>query len=274
MFKDKDSKYCFFNDKVELFSEIDVKSFEESDEIVYEVVKIIDGKPLFWDEHIERIYLSFAKIGIELPIDKEVFTNGAKKIVANDQMLNNNIKIVIGKFSDHINILIYNIKSNYPADEIKESGVKVKAFNYERINPGAKVINLNYKKEVSKFIVNNNIFEAILVDKKGVITEGSRSNVFFIKDRCIYTPSSSSVLLGITRMKLLELFSNLDLEIKEIDISLDGLSNYDGVFLSGTSINALAIYSVGDKVFSTTNNETYKLIQSNFEKMIVEHTYW
>lgn len=274
MFKDKVSESCFFNDSIKLFSDIDVKSFEESGEIVYEVIKIIDGKPLFWEEHIDRIYLSFEKIGVKLGIDKETFREGTKKIVEKDQMLNNNIKIVIGKFSDHINILIYNIKSNYPSDVVKKSGVKVKPFNYERLNPGAKVINLNYKKEVSKFITENNLFEAILVDNRGFVTEGSRSNTFFIKDNNIYTPKPSGVLLGITRMKLLELFVLLDLNVTELDIELGSISDYDGVFLSGTSINALAVENIGEKAFLTSTNDTYKLIRRNFEKMILEHTYW
>ncbi|MGB3366334.1 MAG: aminotransferase class IV [Acidaminobacteraceae bacterium] len=274
MFKDKSSEFCFFNDEIKLFSDIDSKIFEGSGELVYEVIKMIDGKPLFWEDHIDRIYLSFEKIGVNLAIDKEIFEKGATKIVEKDQMLNNNIKIVIGKFSDHINILIYNIKSKYPSDLLKKSGVKVKPFNYERLNPGAKLINLDYKREISNFISENDLFEAILVDHNGFVTEGSRSNIFFIKDNNIYTPRSSDVLLGITRMKLLELFRLLDLKVAEFDVELDSVGDYDGVFLSGTSINVLAVESIGEKAFSTPNNNIYKLIHDNFENMILEHTYW
>ena len=274
MFKDKASDYCYYNGQLKLFKDIDIKEFEESDQLVYEVIKIIDGKPLFWKEHIERIYLSFEKIGIKLDIDKEKFTYGAREIVDKDKLPNTNIKILVGVFNKEANILIYNIKSSYPSEEIKNLGVRVKAFKYERNNPNAKVVNLNYKKEVAKFILENELFEALLVDNNGVVTEGSRSNIFFIKDGRVFTPKSSGVLLGITRMKLLELLKNLNIEFLEADIALESISEYDGAFLSGTSINALAIKNIGDLVFDSAENETFKMIRESFEKMILEETNW
>lgn len=274
MFRDKLSEYCFFNDKIEKFSNIDIEQFENSDQIVYEVIRIIDGKPLFWQEHIDRIFLSFEKLAINLEISKDKFTEGAKEIISKDNILNNNIKIVIGKFSDHIKILIYNINSNYPSEDTIESGVKVKPFKYERRNPGAKIINLNYRKEVSKFISEEGLFEAILVDNNNHVTEGSRSNVFFIKNGQLYTPKASRVLLGITRMKLLELFDSLGLKVRELDIEVSDINTFDAAFLTGTSINALAVDSLGDKIYSSSDNETFELIRSKFEEMILEHTYW
>ncbi len=48
-------------------------------------------------------------------------------------------------------------------------------------------------------------YEALLVNEEGYITEGSRSNVFLIKDGVIYTPADRDVLLGITRAKVIDL---------------------------------------------------------------------
>ena len=52
-----------------------------------------------------------------------------------------------------------------------------------------------------RLISDNKLYEVLLVDRNGRITEGSRSNVFFVKGNKFYTGPSAMVLVGITRKK-------------------------------------------------------------------------
>ena len=49
------------------------------------------------------------------------------------------------------------------------------------------------------------LYEVLLVNRDGVITEGSRSNVFFIKSGEVYTPPTDAVLPGVTRTMIIRI---------------------------------------------------------------------
>ena len=100
-----------------------------------------------------------------------------------------------------------------------------------------------------------------MVDKSGVITEGSRSNVFFVKEDKIITPLGKSVLLGITRQKILEIAENIGVHLLEKDILLDELSSFDAMFITGTSPKILPIKQVAEISFNPQNEILQSLIK-------------
>ena len=75
----------------------------------------------------------------------------------------------------------------------------------ERENPNAKIINLSFREKVNKKIREKNAYEAILVDRKGYITEGSKSNIFMIKDNMLLTSPVKAVLPGVTRGEIIDI---------------------------------------------------------------------
>ena len=86
--------------------------------------------------------------------------------------------------------------------------------------------------------------EAILLNSKGFVAEGSITNIFVVKDDKIFTPTiESGALPGITRRVLL---NDLHLDIKEMDISVDFLFNSDEVFVTN-SLMGIKVISKIDK---------------------------
>lgn len=92
-------------------------------------------------------------------------------------------------------------------------------------------------------------FEAILV-RDGVITEGSHSNVWGVRDgRLLTYPVSNYILAGITRATVFRLAAELGLEATEEVIHLDELHDLDELFLSGTTTEIMPVVRVdGRKV--------------------------
>ncbi len=64
-------------------------------------------------------------------------------------------------------------------------------IDWERDNPNVKIIKADYKEAVADGFARNNKFgrpfELLLADQKGLLTEGSRSNLFFIRDNQVIT---------------------------------------------------------------------------------------
>ena len=116
-------------------------------------------------------------------------------------------------------------------------------------------------------INENHVFELLLVNHDGYITEGSRTNVFFVKQDKLYTPPSDKVLMGITRKHIYNTMKIYDITIIEKLIHVSELDDYEGVFLTGTSIKILTIAKIDHICYSQQNSFIYSLIDK-FNKYI------
>ena len=195
------NKFYLNNEKIE-----DVNEFNEDSEkgsIIYEVLRVINGKAVFLKDHIERMKRSFALINMEFPFNTEDVEKKVNEVIKKNDNVLGNIKITYNTASK--NLKIYYIKHSYPSNELYTEGVKTILYYGERENPNAKIVNDNFRAKVTEEIKKSNTFEAILVDRNGLITEGSKSNIFAIKDGKLITAKAEAVLKGITRDKIIDI---------------------------------------------------------------------
>jgi branched-chain amino acid aminotransferase len=146
-----------------------------------------------------------------------------------------NLKIVFNYNRDSSNCLVYYIESQYPTPDQYKNGVKGVLFHAERKNPGSKVVNHNLRSDIFHRLIVENGYEALLVDRKNRITEGSRSNIFFIANNTLFTCSDNLILNGITRKHLLEICRVMEIRVLFECVKADEISNYESVVMTGTS---------------------------------------
>ena len=94
--------------------------------------------------------------------------------------------------------------------------------------------------------VNNGFDEAILLNDRGQVSEGTGENLFLLKKGKLSTPSiADSVLPGITRDTVIELAQNeLGIEVVERSITRSELYLADELFLTGTAAHLTAVGSL------------------------------
>jgi branched-chain amino acid aminotransferase len=93
--------------------------------------------------------------------------------------------------------------------------------------------------------LENGFDEAIFLDTRGFVSEGSAENIFMVRGGKLITPgNSSSILEGITRRSVLKLAADLGIETEERDISRTELYVADEVFFSGTGAQIAWIESI------------------------------
>ena len=236
---------------------------------VYEVIRVIDGTPLFFEEHIERLIKSLDLLNYALPWDKKIIKDHIYELININKSYNYNIKIVInGLNTEKPNLFIYFITSNYPSDEQYTNGVHTILYEAERENPNAKVIAATFRDAVNKSIKNANAYEALLVNQKNEITEGSKSNLFFVKDNVFYTSPAKDVLLGITRDRIIQLCLQLNFEVREEVIPVSFLEEIDGLFLTGTSPKVLPIASIDNKNYDSSGNPAILALKKAYDDLI------
>jgi len=102
--------------------------------------------------------------------------------------------------------------------------------------------------------VQNGCEEAIFLDSKGYVSEGSAENIFLVRHGKIITPSISSCILeGITRRTVIELARELGYEVIERDVSRSELYIAEEVFFSGTGVQIAWVKEIDKRVIGDGN---------------------
>ncbi|MCX7695648.1 MAG: aminotransferase class IV [Caloramator sp.] len=258
-------KYFLHNAK-----EYEVNNFDniykEVSPSIYEVIRLINGKPVFLEDHIERLNNSAKLLNVNYCADVEIIRQQIIQLAKLNNIQNYNVKIVVNNFNT-LDVYLFFIKSIYPSEADYKNGVKTTLYKAIRENPNAKVINSTLRQKINKHLEENNLYEAILVNNFDEITEGSRSNIFFIKDNKLYTAPKEDVLVGITRIKVIEIAKKLELEVIEDKIKVNQINEFQACFLTGTSPKVLPISHIDDKVFDVKNS-VLKKIMLEYDKML------
>lgn len=221
--------------------------------IFYEVIRIIEGKPLFLEEHLERLKSSIGDLSAEIKyVLLELLKHGNKD--------NFNLKISVN--SETLEYEIENIEGFYPPKLWYDEGIDVLLINIKRDNPKEKVWNPAYKEYVKNALDSHQVYEGIIFHD-ALVGEGTKSNVFFLKGRVVISPKLENILPGITRIKVLEALKNLNIEFIEKDILISELKDYDGAFHTGTSIDVLPIRKI---IVDNNNLENLELTDITYPR--------
>ena len=92
--------------------------------------------------------------------------------------------------------------------------------------------------------------DCLMLDLKGNIAETTACNIFWIKNKTVYTPKEHSILKGITRKAIINICKKKGLSIKIGDFKLKDILNSDFVFLSGTAAEIQVVKKINKKKIS------------------------
>jgi branched-chain amino acid aminotransferase len=235
--------------------------------MIYEVIRVNNAKPLFLKEHLERLRKSFEILNmpqhnlnsISGLVDKLIEANGVKE---------GNIKIAIAQNNDSaITPYLYFIPHRYPNAFQIENGIKTLLQYDERKLPQAKIADWLIRGRANSIIDTKGVYETLLINSNNEITEGSRSNVFFIRDNELITASDNDVLSGITREKVIEIANNLNITLNYRLLPVDDLRCIDAAFITGTSPGVLQIKEIED-IQLDINNAVYTKLFDGYNGLI------
>ena len=112
--------------------------------------------------------------------------------------------------------------------------------------------------------------EAIMMNAKGNVVEGTAENIFIIKDKTVITPPiNAGALDGITRSCILTICDENNIEYEIRDIVRDELFVADEVFLSGTAAQIKPIVEIDSRIVADGSvGEMTKKLQTCYEKIV------
>ena len=163
---------------------------------------------------------------------------------------------------------------SYMDPEAKNKGISVmKSSHRQYENPlhsGNKIIGTYFSNTMALHeALDNGADEAIMLDRNDFISEGSGENVFIVKDKKIFTPTTEHCLNGITRQSVIQIAKDLKLQILEKDISYDDFLNADEAFFTGTAVEITPISKLDDKHINNGERGCItKELQNKFQQII------
>jgi branched-chain amino acid aminotransferase len=234
---------------------------------IYEVLRVIKGNPVFFDDHMERLVSSVRLQQKELLADPSEIKRDIINLSKIERRKEANLKIVFNYNQDSSDYIIYFIEPIYPSDEQYKQGVKGILYYAQRKDPESKVINHKLRSSIYHNLILHRGYEALLVNEGNCVTEGSRSNIFFLKGDVLTTAPDDKVLNGITRKYILDICRDNKIRVEFKCVPVDTISGYDAVFMTGTSPMVLQFYCIDDTYF----NVRIPLIE-NLRKLYIEKT--
>lgn len=223
---------------------------------VFETAAVIDGQPFALTRHLERLVTSAEGLGIGRP-DLDLVREGVEVTLAGQDLLFGRVRITVTSGSGPLgsprgDAGLTHIVVTEPADRppAVSSIVTVPWTRNERgALAGLKTTSYAENAKMVEYAHARGASEAVMANTRGELCEGTGSNIMYVLDGQIVTPTlESGCLAGITRVLALEWLSD-EFDVVERDAPLAVLTEADEVMLVGTTRTIQAISRVDDREY-------------------------
>lgn len=234
---------------------------------VYSNIKIVQGRMFLPELEIEKLFESAKIIGIEHNFLKGKIIEWIRKLIKKNNLSDALIRILlIGPETDSEPLLfLFPVGLTFYPDKFYKRGVKLITFEGERLFPATKSKNLLLSYIAYREAVKQEAIDALLIDRDKNIREGTRSSFFVIKNNTLIAPPKEKVLEGVTRKIILEIAPKI-MKVKEEDIPLEKIKEYDEYFITGTTLNVMPVKQINDIVLREEVGERVKELQKLFKE--------
>lgn len=237
-------------------------------------------------EHINRLYESAKIYKMNIPYAPDELVKTTKELINKNSLESCYIRPIayrgygemgLNPLNSPVNVVIAAWPwGAYLGDEGIEKGISVQISTFRRIEPNtlppvAKATGQYINSILAKMeSLENGFDEAILLDSRGFVSEGSGENIFIVKDGVIITPPrEASILVGITRDSVIKIAEHLDIKVVECNILRSDIYLSDEAFFSGTAAEIVPIKEVDRRVINSGKpGPVTKKLQDEFYKIV------
>ncbi|MBI4708138.1 MAG: branched-chain-amino-acid transaminase [Candidatus Omnitrophica bacterium] len=252
---------------------------------VYETMRAYSGVVLMLDEHIKRLFRSASMIGLDIKKDAGTVKTAIYKTLDTNLLKNAYIRLTVSRGYGSIGldpelckeatfVIFANEFRAYP-EEYYEKGIKLIIAETRRnlkeaLNPQIKSLNFLNNILAKIEAKGKGAYEALMLNSKGNLTEGTISNLFFVSNNTLCTPSiDCGILDGITRNVVISLAKKKGIAVKEDKFGKEDLYNASGVFITNSTMEIMPVCQV-DEVEYTVGNIT-KLLHTAYKANVREY---
>ena len=220
---------------------------------VFDFFKVSKGHAFFFNDYLSRFYQSASVMRLTVPYVPRDLKTIIQQLIRQNDVPESGIKMILtGGYSrdgyqpGESNLVITQQPLTLPGSDQIEKGIKVITFEYVRDFALAKTINYTMGIWLSKMVAEKGAAD-VLYYKNGVVSEFPRCNFFIVKkDGTVVTPDEN-VLLGVTRMQVLNLATK-HYRSQTGKITLDDIREAREAFLTSTTKRIVPIVQIDDMI--------------------------
>jgi branched-chain amino acid aminotransferase len=241
-----------------------------------------DGPAVFRHrEHLERLENSAELVYMQLPYEPEEIRAATHELIRRNGLSSCYIRPIAFRGYGEMGLYAQTAPidvvvavwpwGSYLGEEGKRNGVRAKVSSWRRISPAGLI---PHAKATGQYL--NSILaktetaragyeEAILLDERGFVCEGSGENIFLVRDGAIVTPPhAASILDGVSRRSVMQIARDLGYKVSERDIARAELYLAEEAFLCGTAAELVPVREIDDHDLGEPGEIT-RVVQAKFE---------
>lgn len=227
---------------------------------LFETIRVFNGKPFRWPQHLERLRRGAKFLKIKLPFAQKELRQFADQLIAKNKTPDTLLRLTLSR---GVGIRGYSPKnanrpilvmSLHPAPKIDFKNppqwkLIASSFQLPANEPLAQFKTCNKLPQILARVEADaaGADEALLLNTNGFVVEGASSNLFWIERGTVFMPPDAGILSGVTRAVILEICRKLKISVHQKNIYLENLRRMDGIFLSLSSFGIVEAKSFNGK---------------------------
>jgi branched-chain amino acid aminotransferase len=252
---------------------------------VFEGERAYNGKIFKSEQHTDRLFKSAEIIGMEIPYSKDEIISAKKKLLEKMKLENCYLRPLVWRggnqmgisttYSDiNVSISAWEDWTSYFKMEDRLAGIKLITSPWKRPAPDsspyeAKSSGVYVICTMSKeFAEKKGFHDALMLDHRNYVAEGTGANIFFIKGNKIDTPIPDCFLNGITRQVVIKMLKKQGYIVEEKHMHPEEISSYDEAFLTGTAAEITPISIIDNNEFIVGENTTTFKLMNDFGDLV------
>jgi branched-subunit amino acid aminotransferase/4-amino-4-deoxychorismate lyase len=218
---------------------------------VYETLKVRKRILYFAELHAQRLLYSASVIGLAHDFTAENIAQWVRNLVRANQSADANIKILFvgGASAEKARLYIMSLNPLFPDRKLYRDGGTAVVYRGERVYPQAKTLNMLVSTLAFRQARAALAYDALLCTQGGLLTEGTRTNLFFTDGAEVFTPPADTALEGLTKLTLAKALKEEGVRLSERPLPEAELSRWAGYFLTSTSTKVLPLSRIGELSF-------------------------
>lgn len=214
--------------------------------------------------HTDRLFESANIMNMDIPFDKDTLNEAQLAAVRDNNLESAYIRPMCFYGSEGMGLRADNLKVHvmvaawewgaYLGQEALENGIRIRKSTFVKNDSHPSMYlakaNGNYINSMLALdeALSKGYDEALLLDSKGNVAEGSGENIFMVKDGVLYTPTLVASLNGITRNTIITLAKEQGYDVVETTMKIEQLYDADEVFFTGSAAEVTPIREIDDNI--------------------------
>lgn len=254
-----DERHAYVNGRIVRVSEACVsvadRGFLYGDGL-FETIRVTGGKCVRLERHLARLASGARVLGIEGLPEAGALSGAISSLLEADGMRDARVRLtvtrgvsvgpgLVGETAGPPTVVI--TAADLPPADPEPARVIISSIRRDELNPLSSVKSLNYLPGILALREARcaGADDAILLNARGKVAEGTVGNVFLVFGRTLVTPSlDQGVLPGIVREAVTELAPGLGLEVVQRPIDVEELARADEVFFTNAIVLARPVREV------------------------------